>query len=92
LQKSSKELQIEVVETRHQVQAQTESFPSVSILLAQDSAYFQLPEHVLTDDASTGQNAILSLLLHGQLASRGFLLGSLALMVPFLYPLIAAVG
>jgi hypothetical protein len=74
------------------VQSQTESLPSVSILLTQDAEDFQLPAPVLTDDASTGQHSILSLLLLVQLAFRWFLLGGLALGVPFLSPLIAAVG
>jgi hypothetical protein len=63
LQKSSEALQIQVVETGHEVQSQAESSPSVSILLRQDSEHFQFPNHVLTHDSAARQFPILLLLL-----------------------------
>jgi hypothetical protein len=84
LQKSFGELQIQVVETCHQVQSQTESLPSVSIFFSQDSEHFQFPDHVLAHDSSTRESPILAFLLRVQLAPSWFLLGRLAIAVEFL--------
>jgi hypothetical protein len=84
LQKSFGEPQIQVVETCHQVQAEAESLPSISIFLSQDLEHFPCPDYVLTNDSSTRESPILSFLLRVQLAPSGFLLGGLAIAVEFL--------
>jgi hypothetical protein len=74
------------------VQSQAKSPPSVSILLAKDSAHFQFPYDVFADDALARECPVLLFLLLVQLSTTWLLLRCLAVAMQFLYPLIAFVG
>ena len=71
--------------------SQTESSPSVAILLTKDAEDFPLPDDVLTDDSSACPCPMLWLLLRVQLSTAWLFLRGLAVTVQLLDPLITLV-
>ena len=77
--------------SRYQIESQTEPLAAISIPLRQDTEHLQTSHDMFTPHPLPGEGAVLFLVIGCQGVVLRLLLRGLAIPVVFLYPLVATV-